>query len=195
MRKVKRARRLITPAERADMWRRWRAGASYTELAKLLKRSVQTVWEFFNPRPANGGFPRKPRRRSSRQLSESEREENFTRSRKEDVSSRHRTPLGTRSVDDLAGGCAERRKPQVQGWEVGASRGSTSASSQGMQTGSPLAIATPGRRQAASSMVSSADRCMAEAAASRGRNDAGLARNDLPQPVHPGSRRTEGGAT
>ena len=75
MRKVKRARRLITPAERADMWRRWRAGASYTELAKLLKRSVQTVWEFFNPRPANGGFPRKPRRRSSRQLSESEREE------------------------------------------------------------------------------------------------------------------------
>lgn len=74
MRRVKRARRLITPCERAEIWRRWRAGTSYTELARLLKRCIQTVWGVINP-PVRHGIEPPARKRSARHLQHSEREE------------------------------------------------------------------------------------------------------------------------
>lgn len=77
MPKVRRVRKVLTAAERKEIWRRWRAGSSYTELANLLKRSLSTVWSLINPsgHVSRGGFSVRPRRRNSEQLSQAEREE------------------------------------------------------------------------------------------------------------------------
>ena len=79
MRKMRRVRRVLSAAERRKAFRRWRAGASYVELAKLLQRSVSTVWSVINPAPPRkAGYPvalQRARKRNDKQLSEKDREE------------------------------------------------------------------------------------------------------------------------
>jgi IS30 family transposase len=73
MQRMKKSWRAISNEERAEIWRRWRGGASYAELARLLTRSAATVWNVLHRKYFSGIRPR-PRRRSANQLSASERE-------------------------------------------------------------------------------------------------------------------------
>ena len=70
---IKRKRRHYTAAEKAEMWKRWRKGESMNEIGRLFgiqgHSSIQKIFS------ETGGIPPAERRRSSRSLSMSEREE------------------------------------------------------------------------------------------------------------------------
>lgn len=59
-------------AERAELWRRWRAGEALTAISRGLGRSAPTVYQELCRR---GGLAPPPRRRAAQQLQSSEREE------------------------------------------------------------------------------------------------------------------------
>lgn len=65
-------RRPFTPAERAILWTRWKAGEPPSAIARALARDRSSVFAVVS---ARGGVPPPPRRRSRRVLSRAEREE------------------------------------------------------------------------------------------------------------------------
>jgi hypothetical protein len=63
-----------------------------------------------------------------------------------------------------------------------------------LQTGPPAGSGQDRRREVAGGLVAGADCRLAEDRVSRRRDYAGVARDDLPDPVHPGARGVEAGA-
>src|SRR4029078_9560687 len=68
----RRKRMPFTDAERAVIWKRWREGALYPDIASEISRSVPAVTYLIMRR---GGIPPAERHRSARVLSSMEREE------------------------------------------------------------------------------------------------------------------------
>ena len=66
------SRRRFTPEERASLWRAWKSGLSLKEIAEALRRSSPGVLGVLR---RDGGFAPRSRRRASRSLQLSEREE------------------------------------------------------------------------------------------------------------------------
>jgi IS30 family transposase len=69
---IKEGRPGLTDAQRADMWRRWRAGLSSRDIAGALGRAQPSIWEHLVQR---GGIAPAIRRRAARALTMAEREE------------------------------------------------------------------------------------------------------------------------
>lgn len=68
----KRSRRKFSGAHKKELWKRWRQGESISEIARALERKPGTIHCLVS---ASGGIEPRPRRRSPRTLSLSEREE------------------------------------------------------------------------------------------------------------------------
>lgn len=66
-----REKRAVSNAERQEIWTRWRSGESMSSIARLLGRDVPLVWRYL---ARTGGFKPYARQRSSRQLTEADRE-------------------------------------------------------------------------------------------------------------------------
>lgn len=66
-----REKRAVSNAERQEIWTRWRSGESMSSVARLLGRDVPLVWRHL---ARTGGFKPYTRRRSSRHLTEADRE-------------------------------------------------------------------------------------------------------------------------
>jgi len=66
------ARRTFTATEHEEIWRRWRAGESISDIARGLRRKPATIFMLLAER---GGIAPSPRKRSARALSAAEREE------------------------------------------------------------------------------------------------------------------------
>jgi IS30 family transposase len=62
----------VSEAEQAELWRRYRGGQNCSEIGRALGRATGTIREVVC---RHGGFSPRPRRRSARALSLSEREE------------------------------------------------------------------------------------------------------------------------
>src|SRR6266567_4124403 len=62
----------MTTEEKAEIWRRYRGGASLRSIHQALGRSGKTVWDFV---ASTGGIPPVERARSPLRLSLAEREE------------------------------------------------------------------------------------------------------------------------
>ena len=62
----------FSPSDRVELWRRWKAGSSISDIARALRREPGTVHSFVS---AAGGIARASRKRSGRALSMSERED------------------------------------------------------------------------------------------------------------------------
>jgi IS30 family transposase len=75
MKGMRRSRRLVSASERAEIWRRWRAGASYAEIMRLLQRSKHAVWDVLKHSGDRGGLRSRARARNPRHLSQADREE------------------------------------------------------------------------------------------------------------------------
>jgi IS30 family transposase len=62
----------FSPSDRVELWRRWKAGSSISDIARALRREPGTVHSFVSEA---GGIARASRKRSGRALSLSERED------------------------------------------------------------------------------------------------------------------------
>lgn len=69
---AQRGRPGLSPEQKRDLWRRWRAGESLSEIGRALGRPAGSIHGVVE---ANGGYVPAPRRRSARVLSLAEREE------------------------------------------------------------------------------------------------------------------------
>ncbi len=69
---VRRRRPWLTPAQKAEMWRRWRAGESVQAIGRALNWVTPCIRYYL---VATGGVPPAPRRRSRLALTLREREE------------------------------------------------------------------------------------------------------------------------
>jgi IS30 family transposase len=67
-----RRRRGLLPEERTELWQRWRAGQSHSEIGRAIDKDAASVHGFI---AAEGGFAPPPRRRAKRTLRHSERVE------------------------------------------------------------------------------------------------------------------------
>jgi IS30 family transposase len=65
-------KRGLDSEQRAELWRRWREGQSFSEIARALQKVPGSVFGFLR---ATGGIAPAPRRRSAKALSAAEREE------------------------------------------------------------------------------------------------------------------------
>lgn len=65
-------RRGLTMAQRADMWARWKAGESMSDIGRVLCKAPASIFTFL---ALEGGIARPPRRRAECALTSSEREE------------------------------------------------------------------------------------------------------------------------
>lgn len=65
-------RRGLTMAQKADMWARWKAGESMSDIGRALHKAPGSIFTFW---AVQGGIARPPRRRSARALTSAEREE------------------------------------------------------------------------------------------------------------------------
>jgi IS30 family transposase len=65
-------KRGLSPRERAELWKRWRAGQSLSDIGRALQKAAASVYAQV---VANGGFSPPERTRSDRSLSIAEREE------------------------------------------------------------------------------------------------------------------------
>ena len=65
-------RRRFTPEERAALWRGWKSGLTLSEIAEGLNRRAASVLAVLR---RDGGFEPRTRRRASRSLQSTEREE------------------------------------------------------------------------------------------------------------------------
>jgi hypothetical protein len=59
-------------AQRNELWRRWRAGESFTDIARALQRDHGRIYRIVE---AEGGIAPPPRRRSRLALTAAERED------------------------------------------------------------------------------------------------------------------------
>jgi IS30 family transposase len=62
----------LSVAQRADMWERWKAGESMSDIARALDKQPGSIFTFL---AVQGGVARAPRRRASRALTSAEREQ------------------------------------------------------------------------------------------------------------------------
>jgi IS30 family transposase len=69
---VQRGRPGLSPDQKRELWRRWKAGESLSEIGRALGRQAGSIHGVV---AANGGYVPAPRRRSSRVLSFDDREE------------------------------------------------------------------------------------------------------------------------
>lgn len=69
---AQRGRPGLSPDQKRDLWRRWKAGESLSEIGRALGRQAGSIHGVVE---ANGGYVPAPRRRAARVLSLSEREE------------------------------------------------------------------------------------------------------------------------
>jgi IS30 family transposase len=69
---AQRGRPGLSPEQKRDLWRRWKAGESLSEIGRALGRQPGSIHGVIE---ANGGYVPAPRRRSARVLSLAEREE------------------------------------------------------------------------------------------------------------------------
>ena len=102
----------MTTEEKAEIWRRYRGGASLRSIHQALGRSGKTVWDFV---ALTGGIPPVERVRSALRLSLAEREE-ISRGLVADQSCRAiARRLGRAPVHGLTGGCRARRPSTLPG--------------------------------------------------------------------------------
>lgn len=66
-----RQRRALSMAARADMWARWKAGESMSDIGRVLGKPPASIFALL---AVHGGIARPPRRRATRALTEAERE-------------------------------------------------------------------------------------------------------------------------
>jgi IS30 family transposase len=64
--------RLMSPAERLELWARWRRGEAMRAIARALQRPIGTVYRVVQP---SGGLPPRVRQRGARALTLAERDE------------------------------------------------------------------------------------------------------------------------
>src|SRR5450830_145913 len=69
---AQRGRPGLSPEQKRELWRRWKAGESLSEIGRALGRQAGSIHGVV---AANGGYVPAPRRRSARVLSLAEREE------------------------------------------------------------------------------------------------------------------------
>jgi len=65
-------RRGLTMAQKAEMWARWKAGESMSDIGRVLHKAPGSIFTFL---AVQGGIARPPRRRAERALTSGEREE------------------------------------------------------------------------------------------------------------------------
>ncbi len=181
----------LTPEQKRELWSRWQAGESLSEIGRALGRQPGSVHGVV---VSNGGYVPAPRRRSPRVLSISEREE---------ISRGLAAGCSLRSIAGCLG-----RAPSTVSREV-ARHGdrthyrvaraddrafSTCTAPQALQARQRAAVARPRCREARRGVVAAADLRMACAHLRWGAGSAGVHRDDLSQPLRPGPRRARQGA-
>lgn len=65
-------RRALSMAARADMWARWKAGESMSDIGRALGKPPASIFALL---AVHGGIARPPRRRATRALTEADREQ------------------------------------------------------------------------------------------------------------------------
>ena len=187
---MKQRRRIYySAAQRSEIWDRWQAGESMKSIGRRFDRASSSVFSVISPA---GGIRPAERRRASTVLSLGEREE---------ISRGLSTQCSLRSIARRLG-----RSPSTISREVRRNGGPERyraarsdeaawdrARPQAVQVG---LLSIPGPNsigQAAAKMVARADCWVAEAHLPEGGAQSGVARDDLPQPVHPGPWGAEEG--
>ena len=113
------------------------------------------------------------------------------RRRRRRVGASDRCPSRPCALDDHARARPPRRPPPLPRRRGRPARLAAGAASAALQARPQPAPARARRGEARAGLVAAADRRLAEAQLPRRRDYAGVARDDLPDPVHPGARRVE----
>jgi DNA-binding CsgD family transcriptional regulator len=174
-------------SQKALMWERWKAGDTLHQIAHLFDRSHSSINRILAD---TGGIRPALRRRSRLALTLVEREE---------VSHCLVAGLSIRTIADRLG-----RAPSTVSREINRNGGESSyratqadmeaaasASAQALQAGGAPSPGCDRHRQAADAVVTRADRGVVKEYLPRRPEPPRVTRNDLPQPVHPSSRRSE----
>ena len=180
-----RPRIYYTQSQIAQMWDRWQEGVSLNEIGRMFDRGHSSVQRIL----AETGGIRPPQRRRSRQaLSLAEREEISRgivagRSLRSIASSLGRAP-STVSRELRRDGGRHRYRADQAAWDRAKRPKSCKlVTNRGAGTGR--------RQQAAARVGTGSDRWLAEAHVPGQRGHAGVTRDDLHEPVHPGPRGLE----
>ena len=110
-----RARRIYPPAERRELWERWKAGESVSDIARALDRAPGTIHRTLRE---HGGVAPAERRRAARALRLTEREE-ISRGIAAGESARHLARRLGRAPSTVAREIARKRRPQPIPGRVG----------------------------------------------------------------------------
>ena len=96
----------MTTEEKAEIWRRYRSGASLRSIHQALGRAGKTVWSFV---ASTGGIPPVERSRAALRLSLGRARRDLPRHRRRRVVPGDRSPSGTGPLDRLPRGRGARR--------------------------------------------------------------------------------------
>ena len=127
----------LTPAQKTEVWRRWRQGESLSAIGRALGRIPRVVHHVV---AGAGGLPPPPRQRSRLALTLPEREEVLRGLGARALAARHWTRVGARRLDGESRSAAARRPAPVSG-----ARRLTAGRGNGV--GAPSAVAWPRTRR------------------------------------------------
>jgi len=181
---MRRKRREYSQAERKELWERWKRGETISDIARALDRAPGTI--HCTIREQGGVVPRE-RRRSRLALTLAEREE-ISRAVAAGESARRvaarlgRSPSTVSRELARCGGRRRYRAADAEPVRLGARAAAAS-----LQARPQSRLVCTGRREARGGLVAGADRRLAESPLSGGSDSEGVARDDLPDLVHPGA--------